>query len=314
MNYDPSALDGLIRRGARRADALSPWLSAAHRLSASRLHLCAGLGDLAMFAAVDLGSQPDEALSEAGALLAVLSKVDDDHIDRALFFAEARAWDRPSRAAAAEAYLRPTLASVLRGHPADPSPRCGLAAEAGRRLRALASSPERLAFTHALLRLGWAAQVASVEVLFAPPESIEQEEILRVTADTSGLWLLIIASVGALPAGSRPLTAAEREAFFRVGLVIQAADALADLERELADGMTCTLPMWMLHQICPELTQPRQVARGIWMEDVGGQILDLRAEDPGLVRLPRVSAVICGIYDMLVGRALAKVAELCLGR
>jgi hypothetical protein len=76
-------------------------------------------------------------------------------------------------------------------------------------------------------------------------------QVERVTRAISGLWLRMIAEIGAVPADTRTLLRAERDAFLGWGDAIQKADALADLEKDHADGHTSTFPTCLLHVRAP---------------------------------------------------------------
>jgi hypothetical protein len=94
--------------------------------------------------------------------------------------------------------------------------------------------------------------VRAVSRLGAHPSQVSLGEIEEVTAEISGLWLLMITLVGAVPADAgRTLSARERAAFLGWGAWMQRADALADLAKDAADGLLSSLPGYLLWQIEP---------------------------------------------------------------
>lgn len=218
--------------------------------------LCAGLAVLAR-ACLRALAGPGVALGElerevgdAAAMLALLTKIDDQVIDDRRFHGgpllrrDALALDRRTRA-----YLAPTLRSIRMASPADASPRCLLAARLGERLRRLACTRERLEHVIDIIAFGWEVQVRAVRLLSSPPASVDPSAIRALSADISGAWLLMITAIGELPElARRPLAAHEEAAFYRWGLAIQAADALADLDKDLADGLVASWPGVLLDQ------------------------------------------------------------------
>lgn len=227
--------------GHATLDVLGPRVAAADPegrvLPRSRL-LCAGLGLLGRVAYEALGGRERAAaVTLAAAELSLLTKIDDEVIDR-LPFHGGMATDRRVVRARTEAYLAPTLASLRSGLAATDEPRCALAADVGRRLSALACSRERLDHVLEVITEGWRTQVDAVATLSSHPGELSLAEVAGVTRRISGAWLLMIALVGSLPAdAARPFTEDEEEAFFDWGLHIQRADALADLQKDVEDGL-----------------------------------------------------------------------------
>lgn len=244
----------VIASGERWLAALEPAISAAdpHALvSAQSRLLCAGLGVLAAAAyrALGGGARGDD-VGRAGAMLSLLTKIDDQIIDAPSFHGSG---DRRSLPERTRAYLAPTLASIRAGHPEGAHPRCALAAELGRLLRALAADEERLDRVLATIAEGWEVQVEAVRVLTSAPEAVTRAEVAAVTRAISGVWLLMIARLGELPGDARrAFTAAEEADFLTFGWAIQRADALADLAKDLADGHLSTWPGLLLWERDPE--------------------------------------------------------------
>ena len=222
--------------------------------------LCAGLAGLARACLRGLAPEPDaidptlaREVGEAAAMLSLLTKIDDQVIDALDFHGgptrrrDPVALDRRTRA-----YLAPTLASLRQATPITREPRCELAARLGQRLRALASSRERLDHLLATIAFGWEVQVRAVRLLSSDPAEVEASAIAAVSADISGAWLLMITMIGELPeAAARPIGAHEQQAFYRWGLAIQAADALADLGKDTRDGLVASWPGVLLDRAEP---------------------------------------------------------------
>ena len=209
--------------------------------------LCAALSGLATacYSAVGGGQRADE-VAQAAALLALLTKVDDDVIDSLPFHG---GWRTPRAVLErrTRAYLAPTLQSLYGCRPANQEARCLLAAEVGHRLRALAVDPARLGRLLYWIRQGWEIQVEAVSVLTGHPSCCSLRRVEQVSGAISGAWLLMITAVGTLPGDAgRGLSAAEEQAFFHWGDAIQRADALADLSKDIRDGHGCTVPGWQL--------------------------------------------------------------------
>lgn len=220
--------------------------------------LCAGLAGLARACLSGLASGPvprevARSVGEAAAMLSLLTKIDDQVIDALdfhggpLLHRDPVALDRRTRA-----QLAPTLASLRRGDPVVREPRCELAALLGRRLRGLACSTERLDHVIDTIAFGWEVQVRAVRLLSSDPATVDPRAIAAVSADISGAWLLMITMIGELPElAARALSFAEQQAFYRWGLAIQAADALADLGKDTRDGLVCSWPGVLLDRAEP---------------------------------------------------------------
>lgn len=252
----------LLRTAATQLAQLQPLLARADPGGLIRPRsrmLCAGLSGLARSAYLALGGQRQlDAVGEAAAMLSLLTKLDDQIIDDLDFhggpLAPARSRAPAELDARTRAYLAPTLASIRQARPSSPEPRCLLAAALGQRLRALAGSPERLDHLLDTVAFGWEVQVRAVRLLSSDPATVSPAAIAAVSADISGAWLLMITMVGELPAdAARPLGARECASFYRWGLHIQTADALADLAKDTADGLVCSRPGQRLAQREPQL-------------------------------------------------------------
>ena len=249
----------LLRAGARLGGDLYPLVRAAdpeRRVSDRNVHLCAALGVLSEECLRALAPLPlpaeAAAVARAGALLSLLTKVDDQVID-ALDFHGGPHTPRGVVRARTRAWLAPTLRSLTAAAPTEDSARCRLAAQVGVELAALAASPARLARLHAVITRGWQIQVESVALLSAHPSTHTPARVAWITRQISGAWLLMITMVGALPASvPRPLTPAEERAFFGWGAWIQRADALADLGKDTADGLISSVPGRLIWERRPE--------------------------------------------------------------
>ena len=236
----------LAGAGAPLLAELMPWVADADpegRVADRSRMLCAGLSELATACYRSLGGERHTApLASAAALLSLLTKIDDQEIDGAPFHG-GRGTDRALLRERTTRYLAPTLDSLRDARAATPEPRCQLAAELGRRLVTLDPAGDRRADLLATVARGWAIQVEAVATFTAHPGATTGEQVARVTADISGVWLMMIAMVGTLPADARRgLSPDERRAFLSYGGWIQRADALADLGRDVADGLIATVP------------------------------------------------------------------------
>ncbi len=237
----------LTRTGQRCLAGLAPRVERADpggTISPRSRLLCAALSRLALEVHAALGGADDtrEDVALAAAELALLTKLDDQVIDGRAFHG-GQDTDRAELAARTREYLAPTLQSIRDAHPASPEPRSELAADLGARLAALTADAGRLEPLLELIARGWAIQVDAVTVLSAHPSRIRLGRVARTSSDISGAWLLMIAMVGTLPpAVQRGLTTDEQRAFFDYGLHIQLADALADLHKDLDDGLISTHP------------------------------------------------------------------------
>ena len=247
MERDEARWSGrLVATGRRVLERVAPTLEPADPEGSIRLRsriLCCGLAELALATRRALGStRSEEQVGDAAALLSLLTKLDDEVIDD-LAFHGGRFTDRSDVRRRTKAWLAPTLESIRTGRSVDGSARCELAATLGRSLRALAADSEQLERQHAIIARGWQIQVDAVATLSADPARVSVEQVDRVTGDISGAWLMMIAQVGALGA-PRMFSPREEAAFFAWGLHIQRADALCDLDKDLADGLITTSPGW----------------------------------------------------------------------
>lgn len=217
--------------------------------------LCAGLGLLSQITLRALGGRGDaleHAVARAGAMLSLLTKIDDQVIDDRAFHGghtEGRADVRRRT----RAYLAPSLRSIRTTHPANDEPRNALAADLGRALRDLSRDNERLDPLIATIAGGWEIQIEAVALLTSHPSAVTLADIASITRRISGAWLLMIAMVGALPSdAARPLSYREEAGFFAWGSAIQRADALADLAKDLADGHLSSYPGRLLWERDPD--------------------------------------------------------------
>jgi hypothetical protein len=240
----------LLAAGDRYLADLEPAVLAADpegRVAPRSRLLCAALGLLAEATYHALGGRSrSHAVGRAAATLSLLTKIDDQVIDGLAFHGGAPA-DRATVRRKTRAYLAPTLASLRAARPASAEARCVLAASLGRALRDLGGEPGRRRHLVATIGRGWRIQVDAVAVLTAHPATVGRAEVARVTRAISGVWLLMIAMVGALPEDAvRALSPEEEEQFLAWGWAIQRADALADLAKDLADGHLSSWPGLLL--------------------------------------------------------------------
>lgn len=307
----------LLQTGQQRLAAWTPALDVADpdgRVTPAARLLCCSLGHLAATAAHARGADDVDGLAHAAAGLALLTKIDDEHIDARAFHG-GPATDRASLRARTTRFLAPTLAALHTGVPDSPEPRVHLAAEVGRLLAAHAVDDARL---HALLDLitrGWHIQVDAVEVLSARPGSLPLARVRRVTAAISGAWLAMITAVGLLGADRGP-TPDEEAAFFAWGLPIQSADALADLEKDLADDFAGSLPVCLALARRPALYAAWEardgagLRTGIVATGADRAMLPdpdhLQCLDRRLAALGEVPTVLRWIHGFLLGRHLAR--------
>lgn len=284
---------------------------------AARL-LCCGLAALAESAARSRGVVDVAPTGRAAARLALLTKLDDEVIDAAEFHGGP---DTPRREVRrrTEVFLAPTLRSVRDAHPADDSPRCRFAADLGAELQSLAIDQDRLSDLVELIADGWEIQVDAVEVLSAAPDAIEREHLANVTGAISGAWLAMVTFVGLLGAVDGP-TDAEEAAFFEWGLPIQAADALADLHKDLRDDFVGTLPLSIAHgrssaEVDAALGRRDAARLDALLVQTGADVAvlpdleGLRQLDSALSRLGAVPRIMRWIHGFLLGRYLARVPE-----
>jgi len=249
IDFEPELVD----RGKIELAALSTVLEAADPnglvLPRSRV-LCAGLAHLGVLTLRGLGGGASEGLvSRAGALLSLVTKVDDQIIDGLAFHGGLTTPAAEARQRTA-AYLGATFDAIVRGHSEEP--RLGLAAALGRSLAELAATRARLEAMWDTIAEGFAIQADAVATLTRHPASVSLAEVADITRKISGAWLHMIAATGALPSDCpRSLTPAEKHGFFAWGAAIQRVDALADLEKDLADGHLATYPGRLLYDACP---------------------------------------------------------------
>jgi len=219
--------------------------------------LCAALGALSQTSYRALTIQPDPAtlaaVGRAGALLSVLTKVDDQVIDAPDFHGGMHS-PRAVVRQRTRHFLGVTVSAIQQGNaPADAPARAQMAAALGRQLRELSASNDRLERLLAVITRGWQIQVEAVALLSAHPQTTSDAQIDWITRQISGAWLLMIAMVGALPQQvDRPLSPKEERCFFEWGGWIQRADSLADLGKDTADGLINSLPGRKLWRCRPE--------------------------------------------------------------
>ncbi len=300
---------GLLHRaGLENLDRWRPLLLAAdpqRRVSERSAHLCAALGVLATSAYRALGGTQDAPEVESlAAALSLLTKIDDQIIDAPDFH---QGWHGEALQAKVARYLEPTLASLQTGRAQSAAPRCALAAQLGRGLAQLAA-PGRLRPLLSLIEEGWAIQARAVAVLTADPETVTRADVERVTAQISGAWLMMITMVGTLPSDAqRSLTEDEREAFWGWGGWIQRADALADLDKDLADGHRSSAPLWLLAQctqIEPNAVYAQVAEHGVDLRCIPNPSA-LTALQSNLQGLGEVGAWLQWIHGFLLERYLA---------
>jgi hypothetical protein len=310
----------LSAAGSRCLAELGPALWAADpegRVEPRSRALCAGLGLLSDLTYRALGGGRRSAdVERTGAMLSLLTKIDDQVIDDLAFHGGARA-DRRELRLRTRAFLAPTLASVRAARPSSPEPRCVFAADLGAALRDLAGDRGRLDRLLGTLAAGWEIQVEAVAVLTSHPGAVSRAEVAAITRRISGAWLLMIAMVGALPAdAARPLQPREEEGFFAWGWAIQRADALADLEKDLADGHLASYPGRLLWERAPAAyldaaghRDLRAIYALAWAHAVDRDCLPDAAEAAALAdelpALGQVGSLLGWIRAYLAGRYLA---------
>ena len=220
--------------------------------NSSRL-LCAGLATLSLEAYKSLGGRLHvKDVGIGAAMLSLLTKIDDQLID-SFSFHGGMGSDPEEVADQVRVQLEPTLISIRTGVPATLETRCNLAAALGRRLRALSDDPRRLEHLLSVISQGWEIQAIGVSTLCRQPGEVSLDQVIRASRDISGAWLLMVTLVGTLPAdASRPLLSDEEESFYEWGEYIQQADALADLDKDIQDGLVCTVPGHYAYRRDPE--------------------------------------------------------------
>lgn len=287
------------------------------------LVLCAALGVLAVDAGRALGASSSlPAAMETAALLSVLTKVDDEVIDRAAFHGGPlrRGGHRMLRRRV-RSYLAPSLTSIRTGRAASPNARCILAAEVGLRIRALAADQDRLDRLLGLIADGWETQVRAVDILSRHPAETSMAEVGLVTAAISSDWLLMITMVGGLAEdASREISDAEAASFSAWGWHIQRADALADFVKDAQEGLANS---WAGRTCFERWGEP--YVRALQQGNVGALegMLDgcasaclaepaaLQDAANALASLDKVPAALTWIQAMLVGRWKARRQEAC---
>jgi hypothetical protein len=236
--------------GSRQGEALRRLVDAADPeglvLPRNRL-LCTGLSLLSTEAYRALGGSEREAeVERAGALLSLLTKIDDQVIDGAAFHG-AGAPPRDEVEERVLRYLAPTLRSLREGRPTRAEGRCELAAELGQRMKALAGGEERLRKVQEDIALGWRVQARAVAILSARPGAIPRPRVERITTAISSVWLRMMLRVGELPGDTvRGLAPEEVHCVRGWGHWIQRADALADLAKDTGEGLCSSLPGLLL--------------------------------------------------------------------
>jgi hypothetical protein len=304
------------RAGRSFLDTLGPEIDRADpagQVAARSRLLCAALGLLAQATYDALGSGPLRTeVGLAAAALSLLTKVDDEVIDARRFHGGPRALRREVRART-RWFLEPTLASIRAAAPVSAEPRCLLAAEVGARFSRLAAEstdgPARLARLLDMVERGWAIQVDAVAVLSSHPRAVSAAEVAAVTRNISGAWLSMMALVGTLPLARDTLTDDEVEAIFDWGFHIQRADALADLERDRADGLVATFVqkrLWDRTGVGPEEPSTAEIYRLVAAGGIDHECLpDTRAQarlGERLIRVRKLAELLGWIEQFLVHR------------
>lgn len=306
--------------GHRLLSAHGDWIDAAdpdESVSPRSRRLCAGLGVLGLACYRALGGRRhEEEVLQACAVLSWLTKLDDQVIDDLPFHGGANRSPIQLRWKV-RTYLEPTLQAIIEPSTARDEPRCRLAARLGRMLREL--DPSEGGRREALIRFiaeGWRIQVDAVERLTRAPEEVSAAAIKRTTSEISGAWLLMISAVGMVPGDAvRRLTPAEKNAFYGWGLHIQRADALADLEKDLAEGLiateVCHRLWWrdpVLYRLFRETGDVDAVYRGVFEEGIDEELLPaaeaLEVLDAALWELGDVTVILRAIHGFLLTRYL----------
>jgi hypothetical protein len=293
----------LLSTAATHLRPLSGLLAAANvngRVNPRSAALCCGLACLARACYAALGGHRHvELVGEAAAMLALLTKIDDEIIDSLEFHGGPLARDREPHALdrRTRAYLAPTLASIRAAAPQTTEPRCVLAARLGLALRELACTRQRLDHLIDTIAFGWEVQVRAVRLLSSDPRTVDPAAIEAVTADISGAWLLMVTMVGELPEDARrPIDTREEAAFYRFGLHVQTADALADLHKDTADGLVASRVGVRLAAREPDLWQ-RALTTGELAPLYRGMVdhaIDL-ATFPGATELDALDGALSGL-------------------
>ncbi len=275
--------------------------------------LCAALGALSQSCHRALGghSRPLE-VRHAGAALSLLTKVDDQVID-ALAFHGGADTPRATVERRVRAHLAPTLDAIWRAQPTDSHPRTALAAALGQTLRRLAAGNHgRLDHLLNVISEGWEIQVQAVAAFSRHPNDVERQDIERITASISGLWLLMITMIGTLPPDAhRTLTPDEERAFTDWGAWIQRADARADLDKDLQDGLISSLPGHALSELEPNLcaaSDPRALYALLAKHEIDAAFMPSSAQLDALQRrvqgLGEIPTLLRWIHGFLTWRYL----------
>ncbi|MCB9640659.1 MAG: hypothetical protein H6727_17320 [Myxococcales bacterium] len=236
-----SYAEALASIGQQRLQHILPLLEQAdpqHSISPQSRLLCASLSLLAQSCYQSLGGKlHSEQVGHAAALLSLLTKLDDQVIDGIDFHGKLNTAFEPTLQKVRD-YLAPTLQSIQEARPANDEPRCFFAASLGQTLQQISAHPDRLYSLLALIEYGWEIQAQGVAWFASLPAPNQEDRILAITAEISGYWLLMITLIGTLPMDAeRALEAHEEAAFLSWGQWIQSADAIADFEKDLLDGM-----------------------------------------------------------------------------
>jgi hypothetical protein len=263
---------------------------------ANRL-LCAGLSELAVVSARALGGEETKRSAEAAALLALVTKIDDQVIDAPEFHRDRRNLQQQTRA-----FLAPTLLAIQYPEQAALDPRSCLAARLGFLLK---KAPlERRDFLLELIASGWEVQVRAVSVLTEHPRNNAPEEVEAVTTAISEAWLKMIACCGVLTPGTRLFTAEELAGFKDWGAVIQRADALTDLEKDRRDGHWSALPSFLWFQADAQGWEQEKNNFSSYYQAVARYQIDqqLKKPPPAALQLGELGSLLSWIQQFLLGR------------
>lgn len=213
--------------------------------------LCCALAQLSLLSYESLGGSTKKgAVGRAGAMLAILTKIDDQVIDGLPFHGGQRDSFERIRQKTRD-YLAPTLESIKTGRAANGEGRCVLAARLGAELQLLAGeNPSRLELLLEWIEAGWDIQAEAVATLTRHSSERTMAQVEKVTRDISGAWLLMISAIGSLPSdAARVFTEDEVEAFYDLGWHIQRADSLADMAKDIGDGLISSYPDKWLYSL-----------------------------------------------------------------
>lgn len=213
--------------------------------------LCCALAQLSLLCYESLGGRAHMGpVGRAGAMLAILTKIDDQVID-GLPFHGGRSGSFKQVRQKTKDYLAPTLESIKTGRAANSEGRCVLAARLGAELQLLArENHDRLDLLLDWIERGWDIQAEAVATLTRHGSEVTMAQVEKVTRDISGAWLLMISAIGSLPSdAARVLTDDEVEAFYDLGWHIQRADSLADMAKDIGDGLISSYPDKWLYSL-----------------------------------------------------------------